>query len=433
MIKKRKNGFIYTIISLLVVILVVGAVFSLFNFKSQDKLDSQIKPDMTIYERDLNEQLNLNFEISTCEEVDYVYLCLNGSLLFDFLPYSYELRYLGTDSYVLSKPSITTIKVIADDFTSSIKYLATFNNSRVIYYKGTEGTFPITFYARTEGNHLHEEVSLEFTYTDFAKAGFNTIELIDENSSVYSGFYIWSDGENNYYSYDKTHFVWNKETLSWDEMTWNGLESFWGSSVWTDGENIYLTTDGSSPKSYVLNKETSTWEEKTWNGLEYFNGSYIWTDGDKIFYSYYDTKNETPEFNYQYVLDKETDTWTEMNWGGYNLIQASHTWTDNENIYYSYSTTQLVLNKETYTWEPSSFTGKPYFHGDVVWSDGENVYYNSYTSQCLLNKDNHFWKVKTWDAPVSFSAGFSSETGVWTDGVNYYLTMKYQTYKFVRN
>ncbi len=249
---------------------------------------------------------------------------------------------------------------------------------------------------------------------------YNSLELIDENPDVFSAYYMWSDGENNYYSYDKNHFIWNKETLSWDEISWNGLESFWGSTVWTDGENIYCT---STTKSYVLNKETSTWEEKTWNGVQYFDGSYIWSDGDNIFYS---KKGET-----QLVLNKETDTWEEMIWGGYSDIRGSYVWTDGENYYYSEATTQLVLNKETYTWEPSSFTGKPHFHGDVVWTDGYNVYYNSYTSQCILDKETNHWEQKVWDTDVSFSAGFSSETGVWTDGVNYYLTMQYKTYKFI--
>lgn len=421
--RKRKSSFFSTILGLLLVVLICGAIFSMFNF--QEKTPVKTKPDITIHENELNSEIIMR------EDENGVYMLLNGDVAFDIYPNIIMLDYIG-NTCVVTPESIVAAKIIADDNTSSIQYVATFNNLVFKFDELIEGTFPVTLYVEYGNSKLVANTDLSITYKEFVNTGFNAIELIDENPNVYSAFYMWSDGENNYYSYDKNNFIWNKETLSWDEVSWNGLESLWGSQIWSDGENVYYTS--LSELSYVLNKETGTWEEKKWNGLEYFNGSYIWSVGDNIFYSYYDTSSTTSTFNYQYILDKETDTWIEMNWGGYNLILASHTWTDGENVYYSFSTTQLVLNKETYTWEPSSFTGKPHFHGDVVWTDGENVYYNSYTSICLLNKNTNYWKntKAEWDYPVQFSAGFSSETGVWTDGVNYYLTMKNQTYKFVR-
>jgi hypothetical protein len=52
--------------------------------------------------------------------------------------------------------------------------------------------------------------------------------------------------------------------------------------IWTDGDNIYYS-DGSS--QYVFDKASSTWTTKTWNGLASFNGQNIWTDGGHIYYS----------------------------------------------------------------------------------------------------------------------------------------------------
>ena len=149
----------------------------------------------------------------------------------------------------------------------------------------------------------------------------------------FSGFAIWTDGENIYYSNGSEQYVLDKSTSTWQAKTWNGLTSFQGINVWTDGENIYYS-NGS--EQYVLDKSTSTWQAKTWNGLTSFQGNNIWTDGENIYYSF--TSN-------QYVLDKATSTWTEKTWrlgqrGNYDklydLLKGNNVWTDGENIYYNY-------------------------------------------------------------------------------------------------
>ena len=351
---------------------------------------------------------------------------LSGLMKFDFYPKNVTLSYNGYDA-IVEPVSVFQAEVVYLDGTTSTYYVARFNRAEFMFEKVEIGTKPVSVSAYDNEDERYEVYS-DLTLTSdrvlleniVLAEKYNTLELIDENSKVYSAFYIWTDGENSYYSYDKSHFIFNKTTFSWDEVTWNGLESLWGSCVWTDGEDIYYTTN---TYSYVLNKETSTWEIKTWNGLEFFDGSRIWTDGENIYYS---KKGEQ-----QYVLNKETDTWEEKTWGGFSDIHARYVWSDGENFYYSEATHQYILNKETSTWSVSCFATQPYFHGDVIWTDGENVYYSSYTSQQILSKKTNTLKEKTWSGIDKFSAGFSSETGVWTDGENHYLTTKYQTYKFV--
>ncbi len=119
--------------------------------------------------------------------------------------------------------------------------------------------------------------------------------------------------------------------------TWSGLTSFYSNYVWTDGENIYYSFDSSN--QYVLNKSTSTWNTKTWNGLSSINGYCIWTDGKNIYYS------NTVD-NAQYVLDKSTSTWSAKTWTGLTSFSGYYIWTDGENIYFSNSSNQYVFVSE---------------------------------------------------------------------------------------
>ena len=117
---------------------------------------------------------------------------------------------------------------------------------------------------------------------------------------------------------------------------WNGIVSFYGDYVWTDGENIYYSFNSDQ---YVLDKATSTWTAKTWSGLTSFSGSGIWTDGDNIYYS---------NASDQYVLDKATSTWSAKTWSGLTSFY-SYIWTDGENIYYSRGSKQYKFTKRNFS------------------------------------------------------------------------------------
>ena len=76
----------------------------------------------------------------------------------------------------------------------------------------------------------------------------------------------------------------DKSTSTWTAKTWKGLTNFDVSYLWTDGDNIYYSNGTSQ---YVLDKSTSTWTTKTWTGLTDFNGARGWTDGKNIYGSDY--------------------------------------------------------------------------------------------------------------------------------------------------
>ena len=87
----------------------------------------------------------------------------------------------------------------------------------------------------------------------------NTIQQFD-------GYNIWSDGYNIY---------------TWIEKSWNGDFYPIGKFIWTDGDNIYYSQGATQ---FFLDLGSGSWVEKTWN-IDNVVASYIWTDGENIYYS----------------------------------------------------------------------------------------------------------------------------------------------------
>ncbi len=274
--------------------------------------------------------------------------------------------------------------LLNDDIVDVSTYKVYLDTIFIASYKRIGGTFTVqnwNGFSNLVGHHV---------WTDGENIYYsaNGTYLLDETNSTWSnislgssvvGTYVWTDGENIYYSSASTQKVLNKETMTWEDKTWNGLSSFYGGNVWTDGENIYYSS-GSTQK--VLDKGTSTWRNKTWKGLSSFSANYVWNNGENIYYS---------QAENQYVLNKETSTWVEKNWNGLSSFSGMQIWTDGNLIYYSSGEEQYVLNEETSTWVEVVWNGLSSFSGQQIWTDGTHIYYSNYSNtggsvQYVLNK-----------------------------------------------
>ena len=225
--------------------------------------------------------------------------------------------------------------------------------------------------------------------------------------------YIWTDGENIYYSNGSTQYVLNKATSTWTEKIWGGLSNFNGTEIWTDGENIYYSSGSSN--QYVLNKSNDTWIEKQWNGLTSFRGTFIWTDGENIYLS--------ANTSQQYILNKSTSTWNPITWEGLSnlsYMNATYIWTDGVNIYLSGSTTyQYVLNKGTFVWNAKNWNGYTPPVGQYIWKDNsDNIYYSADSNQYVLDKSTDTWSPINWNGDLTNFYGIN----VWSDGENIYYS-----------
>lgn len=235
-----------------------------------------------------------------------------------------------------------------------------------------------------------------------------------KNLEHFIGYYVWTDGNNIYYSDGSSNYVLNKTNSTWEAKTWNGLTNLNGNCIWTDGTNIYYSYD---TEQYVLDKSTSTWTTKTWSGLTNFFGSDIWTDGNNIYYSYGSS---------QYVLNKSNSTWTTKTWNGYSSIYSNYIWTDGTDFYYSRGSNQYVLNRNTDTWSTKVWTGISSIYGTDIWNDGHNIYFSTSSEQYVLDKYTSTWTTKIWtnlSDPIA--------TYIWTDGTDFYYS--YNDVQYVYN
>ena len=236
----------------------------------------------------------------------------------------------------------------------------------------------------------------------------------------FNGQYVWTDGDNIYYSYDSDQYILDKSTSTWSTKTWSGLTSFSSEDIWTDGENIYYSYDSDH---YILDKSTSTWSAKTWNGVTSFYGGYIWTDGDNIYLA----KGAGPSSVNHYVLNKSTSTWSVKTWNGFTNFYPDEIWADGKNIYISNGEGgQYILNKSTSTWSAKTWSGYAYISADGIWTDGENIYNTSSGSSddYILDKSTSTWSAKTWTGMPSGVDG----RDIWTDGDNIYLSSNSSQY-----
>lgn len=229
----------------------------------------------------------------------------------------------------------------------------------------------------------------------------------------FDGRYIWTDGENIYYSHFEQQYQLDKSTSTWHTKNWGDkLTSFDSTDIWTDGHKIYYSDD---QYQYWLNPNNSEWEEVTWDEpLTSFQGRYVWTDGKNIYYSL--------NTNQQYRLG-EKNAWESQTWKGFTPRSGEYIWTDGKNIYYSNDFQQYQLDKTTSTWNEKTWGGvTTRFFGQYIWTDGTNIYYSYATPLTtqhhqLIDKANGIWSDKTWNGLTDFDGA-----DVWTDGVNIYYS-----------
>lgn len=221
-------------------------------------------------------------------------------------------------------------------------------------------------------------------------------------NNYFNGDNVWTDGTNIYYSYYEDQYKLNKDTRTWEPMTWNGFNSFYGDYVWTDGTNIYYSYNNDQ---YKLIPGTYTWESVTWTGVYLNQGNLIWKYKDDFYFS--------SESGTQFKLIKNTTTWEEFSWNGTNNIGGCYIWTYNGEIYHTKYNTTHKLNTSTDTWEefPEYTTSVSRFFGSQMWTDGIDLYNNDYSNRLKLNKTTNTWEECPQMSYQNFEGG-----EVWTDG-----------------
>ena len=223
------------------------------------------------------------------------------------------------------------------------------------------------------------------------------------------GRYIWSDGENYYYSSSSLQYILNKETSTWETKVWNGLTSFNGANIWSDGKNInywygfdwYILVPESPPSIY--SHENGRWvEKKELNIPTAYHSLNV---------------NKLPENAVEGSLAGVASevVWKDKKWSAQLCLNKNNVWTDGSNIYYSDREMSYKFNGNN--WEKKTWSGLTDLYGSYIWSDGENIYYSSYANHYILDKETDTWEKKTWNGLTNFYGHY-----IWTDGDNIYCS-----------
>lgn len=201
----------------------------------------------------------------------------------------------------------------------------------------------------------------------------------------FDGDHIWSDGENIYYTGYTTsggdiitqNYKLDEQSLNWERIGWTGDGEYVrdGRYIWSAGENIYYSEGG---VQLQFNKSISKWMIKSWVGYNKILGNYIWKKGSDIYYS-----NGTE----QYKLLADNTEWVKADWTCLTNFNGDNIWTDEENIYYSAENVQYSLEyfrkPKFIVWHNIPDTFDPI----NIWHIGDTTYYSNGTIHKIINED----------------------------------------------
>lgn len=236
----------------------------------------------------------------------------------------FELVTFGGDNKLSTPRSVWTDGI--NTYYSSYSNQYVLNKATMTWEPKTwNGYTPHTgYYIWTDGTNIYyTEGSTDNYILNRQTSTWTKIKFGGSYYMIGSGYDIWFYRGKAYYSKYGNQCVFNKDTLCWEDMHWQGCINFSRDSVWTDGENCYIGL------KYVLDPNTNTWLEKTWNGIEGVSFS-IWTAGNEAYGIYTAGGVDT-----HYVLDKKTDTWLIKEWDGFAPHYWNSFWTDGEYYYYT--------------------------------------------------------------------------------------------------
>ena len=248
------------------------------------------------------------------------------------------------------------------------------------------------------------------------------------------GYDVWTDGENTYLSNNTSHYIFNKTKDTWESIIWYGIDSFYGQDVWRHGEDIYCSN---GTATYRLDKASRTWITTTGGGVY---GRYIWTLNDEVYISYVDGSTT-------YNKKLTNSGWVTQSWNGYYPQTGEDVYTYNGYTYYFHGDTPSsgsgaskrgsVYNPNTNNWDDiigASYSSQSYY-GQDVWTDGDKYYVSSYYTinytsststryvQYELTETNIGSKIsKTWNIPNISVPGYDKAANIWTDGDNIYFS-----------
>lgn len=176
----------------------------------------------------------------TWEEKTWTYSPSAGSEIIQFQDKLYYLSGSG-DFYVYNGSDFDYIDMTLVDWTVSISFIGS--------------------YLWTDGEKLYYSVRDKQYLMDLDSRQIVAMEWGDYEPK---GYAIWSDGTNVYCDHPNPSMHHKLVNGVWVETEWNGLYGdFRGDFIWTDGENIYFSENGTN---YIILPSTAQMYQHTTTG-----------------------------------------------------------------------------------------------------------------------------------------------------------------------
>ena len=291
--------------------------------------------------------------------------------------------------------------------------------------EATEGD-PVAYVGKNTADYVNGHLYRADPKKNYGTNWTSTDKQFISGGSAFNRAYLWTDGDDYYYSksdgsYKYSHFVFNKETQTWTDIERNSTaHQFTGEHVWHMNGNTYTRLNG----NYLSKVKNFTFTNVPYSGFSgAITGIYFWTDNDNTYYSI---------GNEQYVVTENNGTivFSSIEWkddsGNKMSFYGNSVWSDGEDVYYSRKSDakHYILDKENSIWIQMDWpedSEAP--DGAGVWKAGDNIYCSASVGQdyqLAFDKTGKKWKSIKWTKTGTAGDIKPIQSEVWTDGENVY-------------
>lgn len=255
--------------------------------------------------------------------------------------------------------------------------------------------------------------------------------------------HIWNDGVNTYYSHGTRQYVLDVQTYTWTKVSYLApYRGLFAQRIFEHGGYYYFIAGyygaipalrETGPVEYRYNVSNNTWEAYEWNVYPIYG---VWEhNGVK----YGTLSHAIGVSDRPYYLDDTTMEWKPMTWVGLPHADSPlhrGIWKDSDGTVY-YSDRYDGANEQyklvsSNTWQSVSWGSNYPREGEDVWHEGDNVYYSgTSTWQYYLDRSSMTWQDKSWFFPAYSSGTISDVIGkhIWHFNGNTYLSFGRRSYK----
>ncbi len=180
----------------------------------------------------------------------------------------------------------STVKLWTDNYNIYVYLFENYTNIHYIYNINSNELTRITFtYSFTSLNTLFKINDKTYFCDNSLTYVFNSVTQQFEKCDipVAPGYVFYYKGKTYCHSNNKTIYLYNLETNTWEDTKWSKIEkgAMFGSDFWTYDNVLYFSYNN---RNYYFDENSCSFVEISWSGLSSLYQANIWTDGINVYY-----------------------------------------------------------------------------------------------------------------------------------------------------